>query len=180
VIALHPSSIIHPASVHPSVRHPSIRRLFTFSNDISSVTTGLFPSKFIRSISTRGERKLVFFLARVIPLVAMATRYQILKNLSDWFTLVARLNYIVARLNCITVLFSLLRLVHSGRQTNTTSGTEILTFGTRSGTRNGIETHIFRVETQRDLAHWSRALVQGSHGAAALVKEVTCRKGFFL
>ncbi|XP_052817415.1 beta-1-syntrophin-like [Mya arenaria] len=61
------------------------------------------------------------------------------------------------------------RLVHSGRQNG-----DILTFGTRSGTRNGIETHMFRVETQRDLAHWSRALVQGSHGAASIVKEVTC------
>ena len=68
------------------------------------------------------------------------------------------------------------RLVHSGRQMNSTTGADILTFGTRSGTRNGVETHIFRVETQRDLAHWSRALVQGSHGAAMLVKEVTCRK----
>lgn len=34
--------------------------------------------------------------------------------------------------------------------------------------------HVFRVETQRDLAYWSRALVQGSHGAAVLIKEVTC------
>ena len=59
---------------------------------------------------------------------------------------------------------------------NSTTGADILTFGTRSGTRNGVETHIFRVETQRDLAHWSRALVQGSHGSAMLVKEVTCRK----
>ncbi|KAL4234842.1 structural molecule [Mactra antiquata] len=65
------------------------------------------------------------------------------------------------------------RLVHSGRQTNANT-VDVLSFGTRSGTRNGIETHIFRVETQRDLAHWSRALVQGSHGAASLVKEVTC------
>ena len=71
------------------------------------------------------------------------------------------------------------RLVHSGRQNNRTSGADILTFGTRSGTRNGVETHIFRVETQRDLAYWSRALVQGAHGAASVVKEVssrTCRE----
>lgn len=67
--------------------------------------------------------------------------------------------------------------MHSGRQAaHSSNNGEVLTFGTRSGTRNGIETHIFRVETQRDLAHWSRALVQGSHGAAAIVKEVTCRK----
>ncbi|XP_014786662.1 beta-1-syntrophin [Octopus bimaculoides] len=66
------------------------------------------------------------------------------------------------------------RLVHSGRQYNPTTDSDILTFGTRSGTRQGIDTHIFRVETQRDLASWSRALVQGAHGAAVLVKEVIC------
>ncbi|XP_062579848.1 beta-1-syntrophin-like [Saccostrea cucullata] len=68
------------------------------------------------------------------------------------------------------------RLVHSGRLSNPNAGTDVLTFGTRCGTRNGVETHIFRVETQRDLAYWSRALVQGSHGVAAIIKEVTCRE----
>ncbi|XP_078339136.1 beta-1-syntrophin-like [Crassostrea virginica] len=66
------------------------------------------------------------------------------------------------------------RLVHSGRLSNPASGSDIMTFGTRCGTRNGVETHIFRVETQRDLAYWSRALVQGSHGVAAIIKEVAC------
>lgn len=72
--------------------------------------------------------------------------------------------------------FTLYRLVHSGRLANPNSGSDVLTFGTRTGTRNGVETHVFRVETQRDLAYWSRALVQGSHGAAILIKEVTCCK----
>ena len=54
------------------------------------------------------------------------------------------------------------------------TGSDLITFGTRCGTRNGVEIHVFRVETQRDLAYWSRALVQGSHGAAVLIKEVTC------
>ncbi|XP_050395806.1 beta-1-syntrophin [Patella vulgata] len=62
------------------------------------------------------------------------------------------------------------RLVHSGKQSN--QGHEVMTFGTRSGTRNGVELHVFRVETQRDLAFWSRALVQGSHGAALITKEI--------
>ncbi|ESO98206.1 hypothetical protein LOTGIDRAFT_231326 [Lottia gigantea] len=62
------------------------------------------------------------------------------------------------------------RLVHSGKQMS--NGHDVMSFGTRSGTRNGVETHVFRVETQRDLAYWSRALVQGSHGAAVLTKEV--------
>lgn len=66
------------------------------------------------------------------------------------------------------------RLVHCGKQNSQLRGGDVLTFGTRSGTRNGVVTHIFRVETQRDLAFWSRALVQGSHGAVTLVKEVAC------
>lgn len=79
----------------------------------------------------------------------------------------------------IVIPFSI-RLVHSGRLSNPVSGSDVLTFGTRCGTRNGVETHIFRVETQRDLAYWSRALVQGSHGVAAIIKEVTCRKCYII
>jgi len=66
------------------------------------------------------------------------------------------------------------RLVHSGKQMSSLGGNEVLTFGTRSGTRQGVEAHVFRVETQRDLSSWSRALVQGTHQAAVLIKEVSC------
>ena len=68
------------------------------------------------------------------------------------------------------------RLVHSGKHTSTVGGNDILTLGTRSGTRQGVEAHVLRVEMQRDLSTWSRVLVQGAHTAAALVKEVSCRK----
>ena len=68
------------------------------------------------------------------------------------------------------------RLVHSEKQTSNTGSNELLTFGTRSGTRQGVEAHVFRVESVRDLSAWSRALVHGAHNAAALVKEVSCRK----
>ncbi len=54
------------------------------------------------------------------------------------------------------------------------SGNEVLTFGLRAGTRQGIEAHTFRVETQRDLSAWSRAVVQSAHNAAMLIKEVSC------
>ncbi|GFS21688.1 beta-1-syntrophin-like [Elysia marginata] len=66
------------------------------------------------------------------------------------------------------------RLVHCGKQTSQLGGTDVMSFGTRSGSRTGVEVHIFRVETQRDLAFWSRALVQGSHGAAVLTRQVSC------
>ena len=73
----------------------------------------------------------------------------------------------------VTITYTF-RLIHSGQRSNPLTGADLITFGTRCGTRNGVEMHVFRVETQRDLAYWSRALVQGSHGAAVLIKEVTC------
>ena len=47
-------------------------------------------------------------------------------------------------------------------------------FATRTGSRNGVETHIFRAETNRSMKLWSRSLVQGAHAAAALIKEISC------
>ena len=35
---------------------------------------------------------------------------------------------------------------------------------------------MFRVETPRELANWSRNLVQGAHDAASLIKEINCGK----
>lgn len=67
------------------------------------------------------------------------------------------------------------RLVHSGQGSNHIQNEE-MTFGTRTGTRKGVEAHMFRVETPRELANWSRSLVQGSHDAAALIKEINCGK----
>ena len=37
---------------------------------------------------------------------------------------------------------------------------------------------MFRVETPRELANWSRSLVQGAHDAATLIKEINCGKSF--
>eukprot|EP00794_Sanderia_malayensis_P018995 gene18995-20906_t len=66
------------------------------------------------------------------------------------------------------------RLVHSGAtSSNAMHGAE-LTFSTRTGTKNGVEAHLFRVETPKELAHWSRALVEGANSAAALIKEINC------
>ncbi|XP_007906131.1 beta-2-syntrophin [Callorhinchus milii] len=65
------------------------------------------------------------------------------------------------------------RLVHSGSARGSPTINSELTFATRTGSRQGIETHIFRVETHRDLSAWTRMLVQGCHSAAELIKEVT-------
>ncbi|XP_030060509.1 beta-2-syntrophin [Microcaecilia unicolor] len=63
------------------------------------------------------------------------------------------------------------RLIRSGHS-SPASGSE-LTFATRTGSRQGIEMHVFRVETHRDLSSWTRTLVQGCHSAAELIKEVS-------
>ncbi|CAH2323966.1 beta-2-syntrophin [Pelobates cultripes] len=65
------------------------------------------------------------------------------------------------------------RLVHSGPGHGSPSLGSHLTFGTRTGCPQGIETHVFRVENQRDLSAWTRTLVQGCHAAAELTQEVT-------
>ncbi|XP_066505703.1 beta-2-syntrophin [Hoplias malabaricus] len=65
------------------------------------------------------------------------------------------------------------RLVHSGSSgTAPSSGADLL-FCTRSGTSRGVESHVFRVETHWDLSSWTRALVQGCHAAAEIIKEVS-------
>uniref|UniRef100_G1TI00 Syntrophin beta 2 n=1 Tax=Oryctolagus cuniculus TaxID=9986 RepID=G1TI00_RABIT len=65
------------------------------------------------------------------------------------------------------------RLVHSGSGCRSPSLGSDLTFATRTGSRQGIEMHLFRVETHRDLSTWTRTLVQGCHAAAELIKEVS-------
>ncbi|KAL6108957.1 sntb1 [Pungitius sinensis] len=65
------------------------------------------------------------------------------------------------------------RLVHSGPDRGSPhSGTELF-FATRTGTRLGIETHLFRAETSKDLSLWTRQLVNGCHASAEMIKEVT-------
>ena len=72
VIALRPSSSVRPASV---------RRLFTFSNDISSETTGLFPSKLCLQHQC-GEQNIVkSYLLELFPLLPWQPGTKILKNL---------------------------------------------------------------------------------------------------
>nr|XP_056718467.1 beta-2-syntrophin [Euleptes europaea] len=65
------------------------------------------------------------------------------------------------------------RLVHSGAERRSPCMGSDLTFATRTGTRQGIEMHVFRAETHRDLSSWTRILVQGCHSAAELIKEVS-------
>ncbi|XP_055011172.1 beta-2-syntrophin [Boleophthalmus pectinirostris] len=65
------------------------------------------------------------------------------------------------------------RLVHSGSTRGSPSHGSELLFATRTGTARGVEAHVFRVETHWDLSSWTRALVQGVHAAAELIKEVS-------
>lgn len=65
------------------------------------------------------------------------------------------------------------RLVHSGPGKSSPLLDSDLSFGLRSGTKQGVETHVFRVDSAKDLSAWTHLLVEGCHNAAELIKEVT-------
>uniref|UniRef100_A0A915HEW1 Syntrophin n=1 Tax=Romanomermis culicivorax TaxID=13658 RepID=A0A915HEW1_ROMCU len=68
------------------------------------------------------------------------------------------------------------RLVHTtSRSDPVISGlTDIISFTTRTGTKQGIESHVLRVETHRDLAIWVKTIVRTTYEACALIREVSC------
>jgi len=76
---------------------------------------------------------------------------------------------------CIAVVSVFNRLVSTAKQT---SGSSLQTavFKTRSGTRQGVIEHEFRVESHRELASWTVPLVQGVNAAVLAVKELSTRK----
>uniref|UniRef100_A0A3Q0S5B1 Syntrophin alpha 1 n=1 Tax=Amphilophus citrinellus TaxID=61819 RepID=A0A3Q0S5B1_AMPCI len=65
------------------------------------------------------------------------------------------------------------RLVHSGPGKSSPVLDSELSFGLRSGTKQGVETHVFRVDSAKELSAWTHLLVEGCHSAAELTKEVT-------
>ncbi|XP_068598598.1 alpha-1-syntrophin [Brachionichthys hirsutus] len=64
------------------------------------------------------------------------------------------------------------RLVHSGPGKSSPLLDSDLSFGLRSGTKQGVETHVFRVDSAKELSTWTHLLVDGCHGAAELIREV--------
>ncbi|KAG7269154.1 hypothetical protein CRUP_002851, partial [Coryphaenoides rupestris] len=64
-------------------------------------------------------------------------------------------------------------LVHSGPGKTSPLLESELSFGLRTGTKQGVETHVFRVDSTRELSTWTHLLVEGCHNAAELVQEVT-------
>ncbi|XP_074068268.1 alpha-1-syntrophin isoform X1 [Macrotis lagotis] len=65
------------------------------------------------------------------------------------------------------------RLVHSGPSKGSVLYDSELSFALRSGTHQGVETHLFSVESPRELATWTRLLVDGCHNSAEAVQEVS-------
>uniref|UniRef100_A0A2K6GTN9 Alpha-1-syntrophin n=1 Tax=Propithecus coquereli TaxID=379532 RepID=A0A2K6GTN9_PROCO len=65
------------------------------------------------------------------------------------------------------------RLVHSGPSKGSVPYDTELSFALRTGTRHGVDTHLFSVESPQELAAWTRQLVDGCHRAAEGVQEVS-------
>ncbi|KFD50177.1 hypothetical protein M513_08922 [Trichuris suis] len=68
------------------------------------------------------------------------------------------------------------RLVHTTSRSNPViSGlTDIISFTTRTGTKQGVETHLFRLQTHRELASWVKSVVHTTYEACVIVREVAC------
>uniref|UniRef100_A0A8C9P194 Syntrophin alpha 1 n=1 Tax=Spermophilus dauricus TaxID=99837 RepID=A0A8C9P194_SPEDA len=64
-------------------------------------------------------------------------------------------------------------LVHSGPSKGSVPYDAELSFALRTGTRHGVDTHLFSVESPQELAAWTRQLVDGCHRAAEGVQEVS-------
>ncbi|CAG0918571.1 unnamed protein product [Notodromas monacha] len=64
------------------------------------------------------------------------------------------------------------------RLVNTSPGDHHNKFVIRTGVKDGVETQEFRCETHRDLAHWARSLVKGSHAEALAMREFSCNAQF--
>ena len=79
--------------------------------------------------------------------------------------------------------FSIFRVLHSptGSRNNTLSrsqkltanGETPITFQIRIGSRHGIEYHVFKLETCRDLSSWVKSVIQGTFRAVELTQEVS-------
>ncbi|KAJ8359226.1 hypothetical protein SKAU_G00157510 [Synaphobranchus kaupii] len=65
------------------------------------------------------------------------------------------------------------RLVHSGPGKSSPLQDVELSFALRTGTRQGVETHVFRVDSAKELSTWTHLLIEGCHTAAELIQEVT-------
>lgn len=85
--------------------------------------------------------------------------------------------FIVASIPPFLLYFDPCRLVHTTARSNPVIAglSDVISFTTRTGTKQGIESHILRVETHRDLATWVKTVVHTTYDACALIREVTCR-----
>ncbi|KAB0358010.1 hypothetical protein FD754_002166, partial [Muntiacus muntjak] len=116
-----------------------------------------------------------------------SANFNILRTLLLFST--SNISYIVLMLSCKLMIWESLpkggwiwrrrrkhkrsELVHSGPGKGSPQAGVDLSFATRTGTQQGIETHLFRAEVSRDLSHWTRSIVQGSHNSAELTAEVS-------
>lgn len=77
------------------------------------------------------------------------------------------------RTSCSALCSPSPRLVHSGPSKGSVPYDTELSFALRTGTRHGVDTHLFSVESPQELAAWTRQLVDGCHRAAEGVQEVS-------
>uniref|UniRef100_A0A914I977 Syntrophin n=1 Tax=Globodera rostochiensis TaxID=31243 RepID=A0A914I977_GLORO len=50
---------------------------------------------------------------------------------------------------------------------------DVISFSTRTGTQEGVRTHLFRLETHRELATWVKAIIQNTYEACETIQQVS-------
>lgn len=68
----------------------------------------------------------------------------------------------------------------STRLMSSSRNSDLITFSIRCGTEDGIISYRLKVDTQRDLASWARAIIQGCHNSVANRREVNCSEYNFI
>lgn len=72
--------------------------------------------------------------------------------------------------SCTSISLLATRLFHSGKLP--LKDDNILSIGIRSGTKTGIETRIFKVETNVELLSWTRSIINGVNEAVMFVRQI--------
>ncbi|XP_035646790.1 beta-2-syntrophin-like [Oncorhynchus keta] len=153
-------------AIHTNIASLLPQTLAHINSYLGSITTGSHPQ--LKHISWLAEQvQLDGGRHQFRPIVMALTEKDILLFESvPW-------NYEAWSTPLLTHPLLATRLVHSGSARSSPAQGADLVFATRTGTGRGIESHVFRVETHWDLSSWTRALVQGGHSAAELIKEIS-------
>ncbi|VDN51756.1 unnamed protein product [Dracunculus medinensis] len=189
-------SLIHndPEGRMFEIRSPSSRYSLTFRCDSLAEADAWFESihNCASSLLTQALAQVNLMLGQnpqVKRMGWMAEQVKILNGVISWKAVFAALtNNDLLFYDCVPILKSewacprITRPLIATRVVQTTSRTapviaglsDIISFTTRTGTQQGVRSHVFRVETHRELAAWVKSIVRCTYEACNEINQVSC------